>query len=42
MKEIDRSLSIGMSNIYLKNTIEEKNWCPQNVDFLRLKNLSPD
>ena len=30
-----------MSNIYLKNTIEEKNWRSQNFDFLGLKNLSP-
>ena len=30
-----------MWNIYLKVTIEEKNWCSQNFDFLGLKNLSP-
>ena len=30
-----------MWNIYLKVTIEGKNWCSQNFDFLGLKNLSP-
>ena len=30
-----------MSNIYLKVTVEEKNGCSQNFDFLDLKNLSP-
>ena len=30
-----------MSNIYLKVTIEEKNWRFQNFDFLGLKNLPP-
>ena len=30
-----------MSNIYLKATIEEKNWHRQNFNFLGLKNLSP-
>ena len=35
-KEINRSLSKGMSNIYLKVTID-KNWRSQNFDFLRLK-----
>ena len=39
-KEINRLLSKGMLNIYLKITIE-KNWCSQNFDFLSLKNLSP-
>ena len=39
-KEINRLLSKGMSNIYLKVTIE-KNWRSQNFDFLSLKNLSP-
>ena len=39
-KEINRLLSKGMSNIYLKVTIE-KNWRSQNFDFLGLKNLSP-
>ena len=32
MKKINRLLSKGMSNIYLKITIE-KNWPSQNVDF---------
>ena len=41
-KEINRLLSKGISNVYLKVTIEEKNWCSQNFDFLGLKNLSPD
>ena len=39
-KEINRSISKGMSNIYLKITIE-KNWRSQNFDFLGLKNLAP-
>ena len=30
-----------MSNIYLKVTIEEKNWRSQNFNFLGLKDLSP-
>ena len=30
-----------MSNIYLKVTIEENNWHPQDFDFLGLKNLLP-
>ena len=30
-----------MLNIYLKVTIENKNWHSQNFDFLGLKNLSP-
>ena len=30
-----------MSNIYLKVTIEEKNWRSQNFNFLGLKTLSP-
>ena len=38
-KEINRLLSKGMSNIYLKITIE-KNWRFQNFHFLSLKNLS--
>ena len=38
-KEINRLLSKGMSNIYLKVAIE-KNWSSQNFDFLSLKNLS--
>ena len=40
-KKINRLLNKGMSNIYLKVTIEEKNWPSQNVDFLGFKNLSP-
>ena len=36
-KEIKTLLSKGMSNIYLKTTIE-KNSCSQNFDFLSLKN----
>ena len=30
-----------MSNIYLKVTIEEKDWRSQNFDFLGLKNYLP-
>ena len=33
-KEINRLLSEKMSNIYLKVTIEEKNWRSQNFNFL--------
>ena len=40
VKEINRLLSKEMSNIYLKVTIEEKNWRSQNFDFLGLKTLS--
>ena len=40
IKETNRSVSKGMSNIYLKVTIE-KNWRSQNFDFLILKNSSP-
>ena len=40
IKEINRLLSKGMSNICLKFTIE-KNWRSQGFDFLSLKNLSP-
>ena len=40
IKEIDRLISKGMSNIYLKVTIK-KNWHFQNFDFLNLKNSSP-
>ena len=36
VKEINRLISKGMSNIYLKVTIE-KNWCSQNFVFLSLK-----
>ena len=39
-KKINRLLSKGMSNIYLKITTEEKNSRSQNLDFLDLKNLS--
>ena len=34
IEEINRLLSKGMSNIYLKVTIE-KNWRYQNLDFLK-------
>ena len=37
---MNRLISKGMSNIYLKVTIE-KNGRSQNLDFLSLKNLSP-
>ena len=37
-KEINRLLSKGMSNIYLKATVE-KIWASQDFDFLSLKNL---
>ena len=40
-KEINKLLSKGISNIYLKVTIEEKHWGSQNSDFPGLKNLSP-
>ena len=40
-KGISKSISKGMSNIYLKVTIQ-KNWRSQNFDFLSLKNLFPD
>ena len=30
----------GMSNIYLKVTMEEKNWRSQNISFLGLESLS--
>ena len=39
-KDVNRLLNKGISNIYLKITIE-KNWCSKNFDFLNLKNLSP-
>ena len=35
LKEVNRFLSKGMSNIYLEVTIE-KNWRTQNLDFLSL------
>ena len=38
-KEIYRLLSKGISNIYLKVTIEKK-WRTQNFDFLNLKSSS--
>ena len=38
--EINRLLSKGMSDNYLKVTIE-KNWLSQNIDFLSLKSFSP-
>ena len=41
LRKKKRLLSKGMWNIYLKFTIEEKNWCSENFDFLSLKNLSP-
>ena len=39
---MNRLLSTEISNIYLKATFEEKNRRSQNLDFLGLKNLSPD
>ena len=39
-KEMNRLISKGTSNIYLKVT-NEKNWRSQNVDFLSLKIFSP-
>ena len=39
-KEINRLLSKGMSNIYLKITVE-KRWRTQNFDFINSENLSP-
>ena len=41
IKGINRLISKGISNIYLKGT-NEKNWRSQNFDFLSLKSLSPD
>ena len=38
-EEINKLLITGMSNIYLKATIE-KNWRSQNFDFLSLKHFS--
>ena len=40
-KEINRLLSKGMSDIYLKVATEDKNRRSQNFNFLGLKNLSP-
>ena len=31
-----------MSNIYVRNIIEKKNWRSQDFDFLALKNVPPD
>ena len=39
IKEIDRLISKGMLNIYLKVTAEE-NWRSQNFNFLSLKHSS--
>ena len=39
-REINRLLSKGISNIYLKVAIE-KNWRSQSFDFLNSKNFSP-
>ena len=39
-KEINRLLSKVMWNIFLKIAIKDKNWRPQNFDFLSLKILS--
>ena len=39
-KKKNRLLSKGMSNIYLKVTIEKK-WRTQNFDFLGSRSLSP-
>ena len=39
-EEIKRLMSKGMSSVNLEVTIE-KNWRPQNFDFLSLKNSSP-
>ena len=36
-KELNRSSGKGISNIYLKVTVEEKNWPSENVNFLGLK-----
>ena len=40
IEEIERLMSKRMSSINLEVTIE-KNWRPQNFDFLSLKNSSP-
>ena len=39
IKEINRLINKGMSNSYLKVTVEQ-NWPSQNFDFLSLENLS--
>ena len=41
VKEINRLLSNGMSNIYSKVTIKEKKKRSQNFEFLGPKYLSP-
>ena len=38
LKEINRLISKGMPNMYLKVTID-KNWRSKTFDFLNLKNL---
>ena len=40
IKGVNRLISKGMSNVYLKVTIE-KNRRSQNFDFLNLKKVSP-
>ena len=40
IKEINRLIGKGMSNIYLEVTMEKK-WGTQNFYFLSLKSLSP-
>ena len=40
IKEANKLISKGMSNIYLKVTIG-KNWCSENVYILSLKNSYP-
>ena len=39
IKKINRLLSKGMSNVYLKVVIN-KNWLSQDLDFLILRNFS--
>ena len=41
IKGINRLISKAMSEIYLKVTIEKKNWRSQNFSSLYLKDLSP-
>ena len=38
-EDINTLLSKGISNVFLKVIIEEKNWLSQNFDFLGLKNF---
>ena len=40
IKGINRLISTGMSNIYLKVALET-NWRPQNFNFLSLKKSTP-